>query len=74
VFLEKFWKVGKVQSFISTHSFELLDALPKHVQPLCCPATEDAETQTIHYSYQVRPGICRLSSVREVLREVGLLA
>jgi hypothetical protein len=68
-FLEQFWKSPSVTSIISTHSFELLNTVPKSVSLLCCPATQ-TET-SIKYSYRLEPGVCTLSSVREVLTEAG---
>jgi hypothetical protein len=69
-FLNKFWLMENATSIISTHSFELLNKLPSHVQTLCCPATD--EGNRLKYSYRIIPGICKLSSVREVLKEHGL--
>jgi len=68
-FLSDFWRYETVTSLISTHSFELLNDLPACVSTLCCPATE--EDGKIKYSYKVQEGICKLSSVREVLEEAG---
>jgi DNA mismatch repair ATPase MutS len=73
-FLGDFWRYETVTSIISTHSFELLNSLPQCVKPICCPAEEDPLTRKIKYTYRVEPGICRLSSVREVLAEAGFLA
>ena len=69
-FLGEFWNCESATSIISTHSFELLNELPEHVKTLCCPASEDSEGE-IKYSYKVEPGVCKLSSVREVLKEAG---
>lgn len=71
-FLTKFWPIEGTTSIISTHSFELLDNIPSHVKLLCCPATEDGSE--IKYTYKLQEGVCRVSSVREVLRESGLLS
>jgi hypothetical protein len=73
-FLGDFWRYETVTSIISTHSFELLNSLPQCVKPLCCPAEEDPLTRKIKYTYRVEPGICKISSVREVLAEAGFLA
>ena len=71
-FLTKFWPTKHTTSIISTHSFELLKDVPNHdVKLLCCPATE--QDSTIHYTYKLEEGVCKVSSVREVLREAGLL-
>lgn len=72
IFLERLWKLKTTKSIISTHIFSLCEA-PGHegIQTLCVPAEE--RDQIIQYSYELQPGICRTSSVREVLRESGLL-
>ncbi len=71
MFLEQLWEHSHVKSIISTHIFSLCEQLPSHVEALCCPAEEtDAG---IIYSYTLQPGICRVSSVQEVLVEHGLL-
>jgi len=69
-FLGDFWRYETVTSLISTHSFELLDDLPACVRTLCCPATEVGGK--IKYTYKIQEGVCKLSSVREVLAEAGL--
>ena len=70
-FLGEFWKASTVTSLISTHSFEILDTMPKHVSTLCFPAEINEVTGKLDYSYVVDEGICILSSVREVLEEAG---
>jgi hypothetical protein len=76
VFLSQLWETGFWKSIVSTHIFQLCEhasnANQTHVQTLCCPATERPDG-SIEYSYMLQPGICRTSSVREVLRESGLL-
>ena len=71
VFLEKLWELTNVKSIISTHIFTLCDNPPDGIATLCCPAT--VTDCGIQYSYNLRSGVCRISSVREVLIEAGLL-
>jgi hypothetical protein len=71
VFLEQLWKLQNTYSIISTHIFGLCENPPDGLATLCCPAEES--DGNIQYSYTLREGICRVSSVREVLRESGLV-
>lgn len=74
VFLKQLWSQPFTKSIISTHIFGLCDSgFAKGIQQICCDATE-RDDHTIEYSYVLMPGICRVSSVREVLEESGLLA
>jgi hypothetical protein len=73
VFLKQLWAQGYTKSIISTHIFGLCDSgFAKGIQQLRCDAKE-SEDRSIIYSYVLSPGICRVSSVREVLEESGLL-
>jgi hypothetical protein len=74
IFLEQLWKHTKAKSIISTHIFSLCEKTYSDssiIESLCCPAKE-LETGSIEYSYKLEEGICRMSSVREVLKEAGL--
>jgi hypothetical protein len=74
LFLSKLWKYTHVKSMISTHIFSLckLKHTP-HIQQFACPATE-RDDGSISYSYRLVEGqICTTSSVREVLKEAGIL-
>jgi len=76
LFLQSLWRLGNCKSIISTHIFTLCEAVSEKlqsnkVQTLCCPATETPSGK-LQYSYTLQPGICRVSSVREVLKESGL--
>lgn len=72
IFLERLWRLPRVKSIISTHIFSLCeDATNNKIQMLCCPATS-TPTGEITYSYTLAPGVCRVSSVKEVLRENGM--
>ena len=75
IFLNKLWTYSNAKSIISTHIFALCEEKQiEHgsVKTLCCPATEH-EDGSIHYSYKLTPGICSVSSVREVLQENGMI-
>jgi len=73
IFLDKVWKLHHIKSIISTHIFTLCEDPPKNIATLCCPASELSDG-TIEYTYKLSKGICRVSSVREVLREANLLS
>jgi len=64
-FLGQLWRRKATLSIISTHVFPLVEAAPKSVQRICCQASMD-ENGEIAYSYQVQPGVCRVSSVKKV--------
>lgn len=70
IFLQQLW-AQKHCSIISTHLFSLLDYAPTHVQPLCIEASDEDGEITYHYTLQ--PGVCFVSSVKDVLKEAGLL-
>jgi energy-coupling factor transporter ATP-binding protein EcfA2 len=73
VFLRQLWAPeSSAYSVVSTHVFPLVDKKPENVQAICCPGTE-APDGSIIYSYKAEPGICRVSSVRTVWDNFGLL-
>jgi hypothetical protein len=89
LFLRQLWELPNCTSLVSTHIFSLCDTIqnskdqnskdqnskdqqPSRIQLLCCPAVETESG--IQYSYKIQPGICTVSSVKEVLREAGLCA
>ena len=72
LYTDKLWAKTNTLSIISTHLFDFVEKAPKTVQRLCCPATEQ-EDGSIRYSYQLSPGISKVSSVRELLVENGML-
>ena len=71
LFLKNLWEIPYCKSIISTHIFSLCKSVSSEIQTLCCPASI-APTGKILYSYKLQPGICKVSSVREVLEEAGL--
>ena len=73
VFLKQLWEHDSCKSIISTHIFKLCE-IPHSIplQTFCCDAKVNPD-ESIQYSYMLTSGICRVSSVREVLREAKLL-
>jgi len=71
-YTDQLWKREQTLSVISTHLFDFVEQAPASVQRLCCPATVKAD-QSIAYSYKLSEGVCRVSSVNELLVENGLL-
>jgi len=70
-FLEALWTRQQILSIISTHMFALCENVPANVETLCCQASE-GEGGMVNYTYKVENGICRLSSVEELLIKYGL--
>jgi hypothetical protein len=73
IFLEKLWKKKNILSCVSTHVYSIVETSPTEVQKLCAYAEEDGDNSDIWYSYILQTGICKVSSVNEVLREKGLV-
>lgn len=67
---------GPVFSVVSTHYMDLPERYGKeHTQNLCMEAKQDpSDPDRLVYSYRLCEGVNRFSSVREILRERGLLA
>ncbi len=72
IYCNQLWKKHNVVSVISTHLFELVENAPKEIVQLCCPATLD-EQGDIQFSYKLEKGICKISSVDELLKQNGLV-
>jgi hypothetical protein len=72
IYCKQLWKKGNIVSVISTHLFELVEKCDKNIQKLCCPATIN-EDGDIHFEYSLKKGICKVSSVDELLKNNGLL-
>lgn len=72
IFLEQLWEHKHARSIISTHIFSLCEDPPSHLQTYCCQAEINTD-MSIVYSYELEEGICKVSSVYEVLEEAGLL-
>ena len=76
VFLDDLYRSGpNVFSVVSTHYMDLPARYGGSLaQNLCMNATIDpADPDRLIYSYHLTPGVNRYSSVREILRERGLL-
>jgi DNA mismatch repair ATPase MutS len=67
-YTKQLWIQPNTLSIISTHLFEFVEKAPTDIHRLCCPATVD-EQETVHYSYELQEGICKVSSVKELLVE-----
>lgn len=74
VFLDLLWPHRYVKSIISTHIFNLCEmSHPVPIQTYRCNAYE-RDDGSINYTYMLTEGpVCRVSSVREVLHESGLV-
>jgi hypothetical protein len=72
IYCKQLWEKPNIVSVISTHFFELVEKAPDTIQKICCPARID-ENNNIHFSYTVKNGICKVSSVDELLKINGLL-
>jgi hypothetical protein len=73
VFLKQLWTYDSCKSIISTHIFKLCEIpQPIPLQTFCCDAKVNPD-ESIHYSYKLTNGVCRVSSVREVLEEANLI-
>ena len=71
IYCDQLWKKSNIVSVISTHLFKLVEKAPNHIQKLCCPAI--IENGKIRFSYTLTKGICKVSSVDELLKKNGLL-
>jgi hypothetical protein len=75
LFLQLLWKHPNVKSIISTHIFSLCDATQNTtpIQTFRCNAEEKPDG-SLDYSYKITEGgVCRVSSVKEVLKEAGMV-
>lgn len=71
LYCKDLWKRADAISVISTHLFDLVEDSPKEsVQRLCCPATMNSD-RTVNYQYGLEDGICKVSSVFEILSKYG---
>lgn len=70
-FLKHMWKKSSVISVVSTHVFEIVENAPDNVQKICCSA-EKGKRDTIKFSYDVHPGICKVSSVKSIWNRFSL--
>jgi hypothetical protein len=71
MYCEQLWKKSNIVSVISTHLFELVETANPSIQRLCCSAHLD-EKGDIYFDYCLTTGICKVSSVDELLKRNGL--
>lgn len=69
LFLETLWRQPRTISLVSTHIFSLVENAPSPIQRLCVPAKETPSG--IVYSFELAPGICKVSSVEEIYKKFG---
>jgi DNA mismatch repair ATPase MutS len=69
LFLQTLWKSQTTLSLVSTHVFSLVEQSPSHIQRLCVPAKKTESG--MEYSFQLSPGICKVSSVEEIYKKYG---
>jgi len=72
IYCQQLWKKKNIISVISTHLFELVEKSDKNIQRLCCPA-RIVEDGNIEFEYSLKSGICKVSSVDELLKNNGLM-
>jgi hypothetical protein len=72
IYCHQLWNKSNTISVISTHLFELVDKSPAQIKRICCPATIDSKGD-IHFEYALKTGLCKVSSVDELLRLNGLI-
>lgn len=72
IYCNQLWNKSNIVSVISTHLFELVEKANDNIQKLCCPA-EINECGDIHFEYTLKKGICKVSSVDELLKNNGLM-
>lgn len=71
IYAAQLWKRSNVISMVSTHLFDWVENAPKGIQRLCCPAYHDQEG-VLHFQYELKEGICKVSSVEMLLEKNGL--
>jgi hypothetical protein len=72
IYCEQLWQKKNIVSVISTHLFKLVETANKDIQRLCCPATIN-KNGDIEFTYSLVNGICKVSSVDELLKINGLI-
>jgi hypothetical protein len=72
IYCEQLWNKDNIISVISTHLFKLVETSSKNIQRICCNAHID-ENNDIVFEYTLSNGICKVSSVDELLKKNGLL-
>jgi hypothetical protein len=70
LFLKQLWNKKSAISIVSTHVFDLVESAPEAVKKICCNALKVGDR--IAFSYEVVPGISKISSVTEIWNRFGL--
>jgi hypothetical protein len=72
IYTDELWKKDNTVSIISTHLFDLVEQTKSdRVQRLCCPASYKDNEGAVDYKYGITEGICKVSSVYEILKKYG---
>lgn len=72
IYTDSLWKRNDVVSIISTHIFDLVEqTTSERVQRICCPAEYKDDDGSVEYKYGITEGICKVSSVYEILKKYG---
>lgn len=72
IYTDSLWKRGNMVSIISTHLFDFVEGTEStEVQRICCPATYKDNEGSVEYKYGITDGICKVSSVYEILKKYG---
>lgn len=69
IFASSLWRRRNIASIISTHLFSFVENAPDYIGRLCCPA-ELGDDGRLKFQYRVEPGICKVSSVKELIEKV----
>jgi energy-coupling factor transporter ATP-binding protein EcfA2 len=72
IYCNKLWQKTNIVSIISTHLFDFVENSPTNIQKLCCLADIDS-SGNVKFNYTVSTGICKVSSVDELLKINGLI-
>lgn len=73
IYCNQLWNMSNTISIISTHIFDLVEqSNQSNIQRLCCDASINSFGH-IQFKYNLRPGICKVSSVNEILKKYGIL-
>ncbi len=72
IYCKQLWQKDNIISVISTHLFELVENAPSTINRLCCPAEINKDGE-IKFYYSLKSGICKVSSVDELLKRNGLM-
>jgi hypothetical protein len=72
IYCKQLWQKDNIISVISTHLFELVENAPSSINRICCPAEINKDGE-IKFYYSLKSGICKVSSVDELLKRNGLM-